>query len=96
MAARCLADGPDKKMANAMAGHQHAHAYTHIRRERKLCHPCEGRIMPFLNIDDSIFSPMVQHFYSRRELKLKKKIVSGKLTNVLDAQGLVSRMKASF
>lgn len=39
---------------------------------------------------------MVQHFYSRKELKLKKKIVSGKLTNVLDAQGLVSRMKASF
>lgn len=40
----------------------------------------------FLNIDDSVFSPVVQHFHWRpwrKGLNPKKGTVSGKLTNVL-------------
>ncbi len=75
--------------------HRAAHTNTH----RELHHPPAGRKMSFLSADDSIFSPMVQHFYSRpltKGLNLKKRIVSGKLTNVLYTQGLMSGMKASF
>lgn len=49
----------------------HTHAELH--------HPPAGRKMSFLSIDDSIFSPMVQHSHSRPLTKgpnLKKRIVS--------------------
>lgn len=77
--------------------HRAAHTQTHTHTE--LDHPPAGRKMSFLSVDDSIFSPMVQHFHLRpltKELNLKKRIVSVELTNVLYAQGLVSRMKGSF
>ena len=75
--------------------HRHSHTNTHTERR----HPPAGRKMSFHGADDSIFSPMVQHFDSRpltKRLNLKKRIVPGKLTNVLYTQGLMSGMKASF
>lgn len=77
----------------------YAQGCTHSHTHTELHHPPAGRKMSFLSVDDSIFSPMVQHFHSRpltKGLNLKKRIVSGKLTNVLYTQGLMSGMKASF
>lgn len=66
---------------------------------RWLHHPSAGRVLSLLHTDDSISSPVVPLFHPRplrERVNLKKRIVSGRLTNVLDTRSLMSGMKASF
>lgn len=109
VAASCEADGPKiRKWRRAGQAKTNTHSdtyackYTHSTPHTRaaLSSICgEKHVFPS-RWRSQTFSPKPQLFHSRplrrRRRHLKKRIVSGKLTNALDTPGHMSGMKASF